>query len=80
MTTLELPFSERIRHLTSKSSRSNNGELKVSFEISKKEKKKNIVQLLKEHRFEYVKSFEQPDVLLPNTWIVVRIDGRGFHK
>ncbi|CAI7633139.1 unnamed protein product [Penicillium viridicatum] len=38
------------------------------------------VQLLKEHRFEYVKSFEQPDVLLPNTWIVVRIDGRGFHK
>ncbi|EYE99031.1 tRNA guanylyltransferase [Aspergillus ruber CBS 135680] len=31
-------------------------------------------------RFEYVKTFEQPDVLLPNTWIVVRIDGRGFHK
>ncbi|KAI9932069.1 hypothetical protein ASPWEDRAFT_51192 [Aspergillus wentii DTO 134E9] len=31
-------------------------------------------------RFEYVKLFEQPDVLLPNTWIVVRIDGRGFHK
>ncbi|KAJ5945175.1 hypothetical protein N7516_005343 [Penicillium verrucosum] len=31
-------------------------------------------------RFEYVKSFEQPDVLLPSTWIVVRIDGRGFHK
>ncbi|PKS12798.1 hypothetical protein jhhlp_001009 [Lomentospora prolificans] len=32
------------------------------------------------NRFEYVKSFEQPDVLLPNTWIVVRIDGRGFTK
>ncbi|KAL4766654.1 tRNA guanylyltransferase [Aspergillus foveolatus] len=31
-------------------------------------------------RFEYVKAFEQPDTLLPNTWIVVRIDGRGFHK
>ncbi|GLB08598.1 tRNA-His guanylyltransferase [Aspergillus tubingensis] len=31
-------------------------------------------------KYEYVKSFEQPDVLLPNTWIVVRIDGRGFHK
>ncbi|KAL4997874.1 Thg1 C terminal domain-containing protein [Aspergillus recurvatus] len=31
-------------------------------------------------RFEYVKTFEQPDTLLPNTWIVVRIDGRGFHK
>ncbi|KAJ0420484.1 Thg1 C terminal domain-containing protein [Aspergillus carlsbadensis] len=31
-------------------------------------------------RYEYVKAFEQPDILLPNTWIVVRIDGRGFHK
>ncbi|KAL1962537.1 hypothetical protein VTN77DRAFT_9412 [Rasamsonia byssochlamydoides] len=31
-------------------------------------------------KYEYVKSFEQSDVLLPNTWIVVRIDGRGFHK
>ncbi|KAL2820709.1 Thg1 C terminal domain-containing protein [Aspergillus granulosus] len=31
-------------------------------------------------RYEYVKAFEQPDNLLPNTWIVVRIDGRGFHK
>jgi tRNA(His) guanylyltransferase len=31
-------------------------------------------------RYEYVKTFEQPDTLLPNTWIVVRIDGRGFHK
>jgi hypothetical protein len=31
-------------------------------------------------RYEYVKSFEQSDLLLPNTWIVVRIDGRGFHK
>lgn len=33
-----------------------------------------------ENRFEYVKAFEQPDILLPNTWIVVRIDGRGFTK
>ncbi|KAI1448612.1 tRNA guanylyltransferase [Annulohypoxylon stygium] len=31
-------------------------------------------------RFEYVKQFEQTDNLLPNTWIVVRIDGRGFTK
>lgn len=31
-------------------------------------------------RYEYVRAFEQPDNLLPNTWIVVRIDGRGFHK
>ncbi|KAF2093472.1 tRNA guanylyltransferase [Rhizodiscina lignyota] len=31
-------------------------------------------------KYEYVRAFEQPDCLLPNTWIVVRIDGRGFHK
>ncbi|KAJ9151911.1 tRNA(His) guanylyltransferase [Pleurostoma richardsiae] len=31
-------------------------------------------------KWEYVKEFEQPDKLLPNTWIVVRIDGRGFTK
>ncbi|XP_055610199.1 probable tRNA(His) guanylyltransferase [Uranotaenia lowii] len=31
-------------------------------------------------RFEYVKSFEQPDKLLPNCWIVIRVDGKGFHK
>lgn len=31
-------------------------------------------------KFEYVKQFEQPDILLPNTWIVVRVDGRGFTK
>ncbi|KAK2784923.1 hypothetical protein FQN53_008109 [Emmonsiellopsis sp. PD_33] len=30
--------------------------------------------------YEYVKLFEQDDNLLPNTWIVVRIDGRGFHR
>lgn len=27
-----------------------------------------------------MKQFEQADNLLPNTWIVVRIDGRGFTK
>ncbi|KAF3892579.1 tRNA(His) guanylyltransferase [Trichophyton interdigitale] len=31
-------------------------------------------------KYEYVKNFEQSDELLPNTWIVIRIDGRGFHK
>ncbi|KAJ5020581.1 tRNAHis guanylyltransferase-domain-containing protein [Bipolaris maydis] len=31
-------------------------------------------------RYEYVRLFEQPDILLANTWIVVRIDGRGFSK
>lgn len=31
-------------------------------------------------RFEYVKEYERTDRLLPETWIVIRVDGRGFHK
>ncbi|WAR21882.1 THG1-like protein [Mya arenaria] len=31
-------------------------------------------------KFEYVKQFETEDRLLPNCWIVVRIDGKGFHR
>lgn len=31
-------------------------------------------------RFEYVKSFELDDSCLPNCWLVVRIDGKGFHR
>jgi len=31
-------------------------------------------------KFEYVRKFELDDRLLPNAWIVVRIDGKGFHK
>lgn len=31
-------------------------------------------------RFAYVKNFELPDPLLPDTYLVVRIDGHGFHK
>lgn len=31
-------------------------------------------------RFEYVKKFELPDPALPGTYMVVRIDGRGFTK
>ncbi|CAG9855695.1 unnamed protein product [Phyllotreta striolata] len=31
-------------------------------------------------KFEYVKDFETQEKLLPNSWIVVRIDGKGFHK
>lgn len=31
-------------------------------------------------KFEYVKSFESEEKLLPNAWIVVRVDGKGFHK
>lgn len=29
-------------------------------------------------KFEYVKQFEQSHVLLPSTFIVVRLDGRAF--
>jgi len=31
-------------------------------------------------KYEYVKGFETDPVLLPNTWVVVRLDGRGFTK
>ena len=31
-------------------------------------------------KFEYVKKYERPDFLLPSTYIVVRVDGRGFQK
>lgn len=31
-------------------------------------------------RFEYVREFERENFLLPETFIVVRIDGRGFHR
>jgi len=31
-------------------------------------------------KFEYVRGFETDDSLLRNTWIVIRIDGRGFTK
>ena len=31
-------------------------------------------------RFEYVKAIETSDALLPQCWIVIRIDGKGFTK
>ncbi|KAK9321954.1 Thg1 C terminal domain-containing protein [Lipomyces orientalis] len=31
-------------------------------------------------RFEYVRTYEQDGMLLPNTYIVIRLDGRGFHR
>lgn len=31
-------------------------------------------------RFEYVRTFELPDPLLPATYLVVRVDGKGFHR
>lgn len=32
------------------------------------------------NKYEYVKSFEPEDELMPLTWIVVRIDGHRFHR
>lgn len=31
-------------------------------------------------KYSYVRGFEAPDSCLPNTWMVVRLDGRNFHK
>ena len=31
-------------------------------------------------KFEYVRQFEVDDPCLPNCWVVVRIDGKAFHK
>ncbi|CAH1105468.1 unnamed protein product [Psylliodes chrysocephalus] len=36
--------------------------------------------LMAKSKFEYVKQYETEEKLLPNCWIVVRIDGKGFHK
>ncbi|CAI5766839.1 probable tRNA(His) guanylyltransferase isoform X1 [Podarcis lilfordi] len=31
-------------------------------------------------KFEYVRGFEDEATCLPNCWVVVRLDGRGFHR
>lgn len=31
-------------------------------------------------RYEYVKTFERENILLPQSHIIIRVDGRGFHK
>lgn len=31
-------------------------------------------------RFEYVKQFEKENFLLPQSYIIIRVDGKGFHK
>ncbi|XP_068134385.1 probable tRNA(His) guanylyltransferase isoform X1 [Hyperolius riggenbachi] len=31
-------------------------------------------------RFEYVRDFEAPDPCLPDCWVLVRLDGRNFHR
>lgn len=37
-------------------------------------------QIMAKSRFEYVRKFEQEDRCLLGCWIVVRVDGRSFHK
>ena len=37
-------------------------------------------QIMANSRFEYVRKFEQEDKCLLGCWIVVRVDGRSFHK
>lgn len=37
-------------------------------------------KIMANSRFDYVRNFETNDSILPNCWIVVRIDGKAFHK
>ena len=38
------------------------------------------VRNMAKSKYEYVRTFELEDKLLKNVWIVVRVDGKGFHK
>lgn len=31
-------------------------------------------------KYEYVRTYERPDALLANTFLLLRIDGHAFHK
>lgn len=37
-------------------------------------------QIMANSRFDYVRDFETDDRILPNCWIVVRVDGKAYHK
>lgn len=39
-----------------------------------------ISSIMANSKFDYVRSFEMEDKVIPNVWIVVRIDGKAFHK
>jgi tRNA(His) guanylyltransferase len=30
-------------------------------------------------KYSYVRNFELPDAILPSTYLVIRLDGKGFH-
>lgn len=38
------------------------------------------VRKMAKSKFEYVRQFEQDDRCLPNCWLVVRVDGKAFHR
>lgn len=46
----------------------------------KKSQSKPNAKTMANSRFDYVREFETDDRILPNCWIVVRIDGKAFHK
>jgi hypothetical protein len=38
------------------------------------------LSLMAGSRFAYVRDFELPDPLLPTTFFIIRLDGKGFHR
>ncbi|CRK99797.1 CLUMA_CG013105, isoform A [Clunio marinus] len=54
-----------------------NKRVSCFYETFKKQLHKSVMA---NSRYEYVKDFEKDDRILPNCWIVVRLDGKSFHK
>ena len=50
------------------------------FEILVAQKYNHNTNQMANSRYEYVKAFERENYLLPDTFIVIRVDGKGFHK
>ncbi|XP_050428195.1 probable tRNA(His) guanylyltransferase [Adelges cooleyi] len=40
----------------------------------------HVTKIMAKSKYEYVREFESEDKCLPNCWIVVRLDGRSFHR
>lgn len=78
-TLLRLKTTKYTRNPRGPNSPSHNGQFQVR-PISTHQGRKDMPSDSPARRWEYVKQFERPDELLPNTWIVVRVDGRGFTK
>lgn len=50
------------------------------FILSQKYRRGILSNIMAGSKYAYVKSFELPDPLLQNTFIVLRIDGHAFHR